>query len=204
MMEMIPVAGLKDRRLSRSLRRTDSSLSDPLLPHDDVYRRSRPRRPLLDAGTDLTTTMYSSYQPPRPLGLETDTEQEFEIDKHLFFDFPSKPQRHPAEFHNDNPAKDMGGFFSHGCCCVQCVRTQEIGITENFGRFQEIVAPGFYCMVWPMASIAGRLSLRIQQLDVVCETKTKDDGSYSHTIHLSSTPLTKTVTYSCLCIHTSK
>jgi len=30
-------------------------------------------------------------------------------------------------------------------------------------------------MMWPCTRIAGRLSLRIQQLDVVCETKTKDN-----------------------------
>ena len=30
-------------------------------------------------------------------------------------------------------------------------------------------------MLWPIAQVAGVLSLRIQQLDVVCETKTKDN-----------------------------
>lgn len=30
-------------------------------------------------------------------------------------------------------------------------------------------------MLWPLKSIVGRLSLRIQQLDVLCETKTKDN-----------------------------
>ena len=48
-------------------------------------------------------------------------------------------------------------------------------MTENFGQFQEIIPPGFYCLLWPMSDIAGRLSLRIQQMDVVCETKTKDN-----------------------------
>mmetsp|Transcript_11261 Transcript_11261/g.17421 ORF Transcript_11261/g.17421 Transcript_11261/m.17421 type:complete len:442 (+) Transcript_11261:36-1361(+) len=76
-----------------------------------------------------------------------------------------------------NPAIDLGGgFLSTGCLCCQCVRTQEVAITENFGRFEEVVyQPGFYCMAWPFANISGRLSLRIQQLDVVCETKTKDN-----------------------------
>jgi regulator of protease activity HflC (stomatin/prohibitin superfamily) len=30
-------------------------------------------------------------------------------------------------------------------------------------------------MLWPIAQVAGVLSLRIQQLDVICETKTKDN-----------------------------
>ena len=35
--------------------------------------------------------------------------------------------------------------------------------------------PGLTVTCWPIAQIAGTLSLRIQQLDVVCETKTKDN-----------------------------
>jgi hypothetical protein len=76
-----------------------------------------------------------------------------------------------------NPAPDLAfTLFSHGCCCMQCVRTQEIGVAENFGAFDELVAPGLYCGFWPFSTIAGRLSLRVQQLDVTCETKTKDNG----------------------------
>jgi hypothetical protein len=132
------------------------------------------------------TTTYSSYQPPQPVGVDLESEQQEIFDDYLFFDGPAPPSvkralqrqapvRH-RQLQRENPAVDMGGFFSYGCCCMQCVRTQEIGITENFGQFQEILAPGFYCMAWPFSSIAGRLSLRVQQLDVVCETKTKDNG----------------------------
>jgi len=80
-------------------------------------------------------------------------------------------------YNNKNPAIDLGGgFLSRGFLCCQCVRTQEVAITENFGRFEEVLyQPGFYCVAWPLANISGRLSLRIQQLDVVCETKTKDN-----------------------------
>mmetsp|Transcript_23790 Transcript_23790/g.27410 ORF Transcript_23790/g.27410 Transcript_23790/m.27410 type:complete len:386 (+) Transcript_23790:48-1205(+) len=74
-----------------------------------------------------------------------------------------------------NPIQDLSGFFSHGCCCVQCVRTKEVGVMITFGEFQKLLKPGFICMMWPCTRIAGRLSLRIQQLDVVCETKTKDN-----------------------------
>ena len=76
-----------------------------------------------------------------------------------------------------NPAPDLAfTLFSHGFCCMQCVRTQEIGVAENFGSFDELVAPGLYCSFWPFSTIAGRLSLRVQQLDVTFETKTKDNG----------------------------
>jgi regulator of protease activity HflC (stomatin/prohibitin superfamily) len=80
-----------------------------------------------------------------------------------------------AEDSNVNPARDLAiPLFSHGLCCCQCVRTQEIGFAEQCGEFQEILGPGLHCMLWPVNSISGRLTLRVQQLDVVCETKTSD------------------------------
>lgn len=62
-----------------------------------------------------------------------------------------------------------------GCCCFQCVRTQEVAILEDLGQFKNLLKPGLTITCWPIAQIAGTLSLRIQQLDVVCETKTKDN-----------------------------
>mmetsp|Transcript_19805 Transcript_19805/g.46073 ORF Transcript_19805/g.46073 Transcript_19805/m.46073 type:complete len:283 (-) Transcript_19805:293-1141(-) len=62
-----------------------------------------------------------------------------------------------------------------GCCCLQCVRTQQVAVTEDLGQFKALLSPGFHCIMWPISSIVGTLSLRIQQLDVVCETKTKDN-----------------------------
>lgn len=60
------------------------------------------------------------------------------------------------------------------CCCI-CIRTQEVGVVEDLGQFKRLVDPGFHCIMWPLQSVAGSLSLRIQQLDVYCETKTKDN-----------------------------
>lgn len=62
-----------------------------------------------------------------------------------------------------------------GCCCLQCIRTQEVGVVEDLGQFKRLVDPGLHWVCWPLAGIVGRLTLRIQQLDVVCETKTKDN-----------------------------
>jgi regulator of protease activity HflC (stomatin/prohibitin superfamily) len=64
---------------------------------------------------------------------------------------------------------------SDGCCCLQCVRTQQVGVVEDLGQFKRLLAPGLHCVGWPLVCIVGRLSLRIQQLDVICETKTKDN-----------------------------
>ena len=62
------------------------------------------------------------------------------------------------------------------CCgCVVCVRTQDVAIVEDLGQFKRLLDPGLHFIMWPLQSIAGSLSLRIQQLDVFCETKTKDN-----------------------------
>jgi len=59
-------------------------------------------------------------------------------------------------------------------CCV-CVRTQEVGVVEDLGQFKRLLDPGFHFIPFPLSQVAGTLSLRIQQLDVTCETKTKDN-----------------------------
>lgn len=62
------------------------------------------------------------------------------------------------------------------CCgCLVCVRTQEVGIVEDLGQFKKLIDPGLHFIFYPLQSVAGKLSLRIQQLDVYCETKTKDN-----------------------------
>jgi regulator of protease activity HflC (stomatin/prohibitin superfamily) len=62
-----------------------------------------------------------------------------------------------------------------GCCCFNCVRTQEVAVVEDLGQFKTLLDPGFHFLCWPITTIVGTLSLRIQQLDVYCETKTKDN-----------------------------
>lgn len=60
-------------------------------------------------------------------------------------------------------------------CCLVCVRTQEVGIVEDLGQFKRLIDPGLHCVMWPLQGVVGTLSLRIQQLDVMCQTKTKDN-----------------------------
>ncbi|CAN0925892.1 Hypersensitive-induced response protein-like protein 2 [Linum grandiflorum] len=59
--------------------------------------------------------------------------------------------------------------------CVQ-VDQSKVAIKETFGKFDDVLQPGCHCLPWCLGSnIAGHLSLRVQQLDVSCETKTKDN-----------------------------
>lgn len=60
-------------------------------------------------------------------------------------------------------------------CCFVCIRTQEVGIVEDLGQFKKLIDPGLHFIMWPLQAVTGTLSLRIQQLDVNCETKTKDN-----------------------------
>jgi len=55
------------------------------------------------------------------------------------------------------------------------VKQQSAAVVERFGKFVSVRQSGLQIKIPLVDNIAGRLSLRIQQLDVVVETKTKDD-----------------------------
>ena len=55
------------------------------------------------------------------------------------------------------------------------VKQQSAAIVETFGKFTSIRQSGIQFKIPGVQRIAGRLSLKIQQLDVIIETKTKDD-----------------------------
>ncbi len=58
---------------------------------------------------------------------------------------------------------------------VFMVKQQTSAVIERFGKFLAIRNPGLHFKVPVIDKIAGRVSLRILQLDVIVETKTKDD-----------------------------
>lgn len=55
------------------------------------------------------------------------------------------------------------------------VKQQTAAIIERFGRFHSIRHSGLQLKIPLIDKVAGRLSLKIQQLDVIVETKTLDD-----------------------------
>ncbi|WP_422089833.1 SPFH domain-containing protein [Tenacibaculum ovolyticum] len=55
------------------------------------------------------------------------------------------------------------------------VKQQSAAIIERFGKFQSIRQSGLHFKIPIVDKIAGKLSLKIQQLDVIIETKTLDD-----------------------------
>ena len=55
------------------------------------------------------------------------------------------------------------------------VKQQSAAVIERFGKFSSIRQSGFQLKIPVVDKVAGRLNLRIQQLDVIIETKTKDN-----------------------------
>ncbi|MCA9387003.1 SPFH domain-containing protein [Candidatus Dojkabacteria bacterium] len=55
------------------------------------------------------------------------------------------------------------------------VEQQKVAVIETFGRFSRVARPGLNFKIPFVERIAGRLSLRVQQLDVKAETKTQDN-----------------------------
>src|SRR5690554_4420302 len=55
------------------------------------------------------------------------------------------------------------------------VKQQTAAIVERFGRFVSVRKSGLQLKIPIFDRVAGRINLRVQQLDVIVETKTKDD-----------------------------
>lgn len=62
------------------------------------------------------------------------------------------------------------------CCCCYCVNESEVGIIETCGKYSGTAGPGcnVVCCLCGQA-VVGKISSRITQLDVSCETKTLDN-----------------------------
>lgn len=58
---------------------------------------------------------------------------------------------------------------------VFIVRQQSAAVMQRLGKFNGVRQAGFHMRIPIVDQIAGRVNLRIQQLDVLVETKTKDD-----------------------------
>uniref|UniRef100_A0A7S1GHP5 Band 7 domain-containing protein n=1 Tax=Cyclophora tenuis TaxID=216820 RepID=A0A7S1GHP5_CYCTE len=62
--------------------------------------------------------------------------------------------------------------------CIPCfftISTSEVGVVERCGKFSRLVQPGLSCVVCPFEQLVGRLTFRVQELQVRVETKTLDN-----------------------------
>ncbi len=61
----------------------------------------------------------------------------------------------------------LGSFF--------VIKQQTVGIIERFGKFLRLAQPGLRFKIPIVDALVTRINMRVQQLDVVVETKTADD-----------------------------
>jgi len=61
--------------------------------------------------------------------------------------------------------------------CIGCftISTAQVGVIERFGKFNRLAAPGLGFFICGVEDMVGRMSYRVQQLDVKVETKTLDN-----------------------------
>jgi len=55
------------------------------------------------------------------------------------------------------------------------ISTSEVGVIERWGEFNRLAKAGFNIIVCPMDQMVGKVSFRVQQLNVRVETKTLDN-----------------------------
>jgi len=61
------------------------------------------------------------------------------------------------------------------CLCFICVEQSEAAIIEEFGRFSLVANPGCHCLVPCRDAIAGKVSLRLEEMRCVIESKSRDN-----------------------------
>lgn len=60
--------------------------------------------------------------------------------------------------------------------CFLCVPEQRVAILEQFGKFHRVATAGLVCIPVPcIVNVKGLVNLQVQQLNVKCESKTKDN-----------------------------
>lgn len=61
-------------------------------------------------------------------------------------------------------------------CCFTVVSTSEVAVVEKCGKFDRFAEAGLACFcLYPFEYTAGKISLRVQELNCNLETKTKDN-----------------------------
>ena len=58
---------------------------------------------------------------------------------------------------------------------IKIIPQQQMGVVERLGKFNRVIGPGLNFLIPLLENVAGRESVRIRQLAVPVETKTKDN-----------------------------
>lgn len=66
-------------------------------------------------------------------------------------------------------------------CCV-VTSTGTVKIIESCGKYEKIAKPGCSCLIPCVNNVSGTISMRLQQIEVKCETKSKDNVFLTMTV----------------------
>merc|ERR1711990_1312700 len=59
------------------------------------------------------------------------------------------------------------------CCACTTVESDERGVLQTCGKYEDVVPPGFKCyMCWQSVH---KISVRVEQIEVITKTKTHDN-----------------------------
>lgn len=72
-------------------------------------------------------------------------------------------------------AYDLRANRKRQVCCPITTDTGSVRLVERCGKFNHITSPGLSFLICCVDSASEPLSMRLQQLEVACETKTKDN-----------------------------
>jgi regulator of protease activity HflC (stomatin/prohibitin superfamily) len=61
------------------------------------------------------------------------------------------------------------------CCCFICVRQRNAAVVERCGAFSAVYGAGCHVLIPFVQTVASSVNLRLKQLEVACETKTRDN-----------------------------
>jgi regulator of protease activity HflC (stomatin/prohibitin superfamily) len=59
--------------------------------------------------------------------------------------------------------------------CFICVEQSEVALVESFGKFTYLATPGCHCLVPCRDEVAGKVSLRLEEMNCTIDSKSKDN-----------------------------
>jgi regulator of protease activity HflC (stomatin/prohibitin superfamily) len=83
----------------------------------------------------------------------------------------------------NNQEVSVGSLGTSSYCCVATVPNDRVAVVETCGKFSRVIRPGLNVVCCCIGeSVAADVSMRLQQLNVICETKTKDNVFLTATV----------------------
>lgn len=68
--------------------------------------------------------------------------------------------------------------------CFTCIEQSEVAIIEDFGKFSRVAGAGCHCLIPCKEWIAGKVSLRLEEMTVPIESKSKDNVFLQATVSI--------------------